>query len=214
MPTAFSLEDCRLAFTLHLPVRPSRNRLYTRCVFAPAARFTWRLQRPVRPARPWAASVCGADLGAVSQWARTPWISGIGDGTENGIAQGEGDANISLSELSHHIRTEAVCGRLMEVTTRLTVRTKNNSSFLKSGIYTEHFHYFIRVRGHSFYFSTPGLSQAWGKCFQYELKVEGRRSRPGAFSFKCHTDTLCLISHQLLTAENQVSTTQDTFFYL
>lgn len=65
-PTPFSWGVSRSASTRRRLLRLPRNRLSTRCASAPAARSTSLLQRVAPPARPWATSASGADLGAAS----------------------------------------------------------------------------------------------------------------------------------------------------
>lgn len=64
-PAAFSWATSRLVSTRRRPLRPLGVTPFTRCVSAQVVRSTCRQQRAAPPARPWATSACGADLGGL-----------------------------------------------------------------------------------------------------------------------------------------------------
>lgn len=64
-PAAFSWATSHLVSTRRRPLRPLGVTPFTRCVSAQVVRSTCRQQRAAPPARPWATSACGADLGGL-----------------------------------------------------------------------------------------------------------------------------------------------------
>lgn len=165
MPTPFSWVASHSASTQRHPASPPRNRPYTRCASAPAARSTSLLQRAAPPARPWATSASGADLGAASLIGDTFNIcSGAAEIETPPLVhlmrrvnspRGRWSSNSLLSEF-RLVRTHprplpaVVCWRSGHLYWRWRgLRNGSQSSSLKSGTFPLPF---IRVRGHTFIF--------------------------------------------------------------
>lgn len=160
MPTPFSWVASRSASTQCLPAVPPRIKWYMSCACVPAARSTFLLQRAPPPARPWATSASGADLGPVSLRWHLLWSF------ERGVDRGWNSPvprwcfNSTPSSDQHQV---ASLSGLIEIRTLLLMQWDTQSSSLESGIAQTNRQIILESEGTAFIFL---LCLLW-KCRDY-----------------------------------------------